>query len=464
MARAAEEVGDAADALLEVVGVADHLRVEAGAGHDGEAFLLEAPDVDLARPPVQPDLHRLLELARDAQVGGEQVRRPGREHRERDLGAGEHAQAAAHGAVAAPGEDEIGAGVERTLDLPGRLLGLGHLVPERLLDARLGERASQRRQPLAERLRRVRDDRDLHDDGLGSARGGPGAGPARGLRERGDAGGPAREQQHQHRADADQRARGDVERVVHAAVHAREGDEDRKQEGDHPGRQAPAALRERRREQQHEAAVDGERRGGVAGRVARVGRQVLQPRDVRPVARDDDRGDAVGRGLDHEHEHGERGDPPLALDRADDRDQADQDRQHRRAAHHRADRRDIGEEAGALAHDRHDRALVGAADAARVDEHVGDEQPEQDRQAREDREARERGGEEHRGWMPALHGSREPLGRSSRPSLQHGHDPVVPRPAVRRRARVRSHWRPPSISRVVLTRGHERPPPHGHYP
>jgi hypothetical protein len=271
------------------------------------------------------------------------------------------------------------------------------------------------------------------------------------VRERGDAGDTAREQQHQHRSDADQYAGAAVERVVHAPVHAREGDEDRKQEREHPGRDAPAALRERRGEQQHEAAVDGQRRGGVARRVARVGRQVLQSVDVRPVARDDDRGDAVGRGLDHEHEHGERGDPPLALDRAHDPDQTDEDRQQRRAADRRPDRREVGEEAGALAHDRLDRALVGTADASRMDEHVGDQQPEQDREAREDHEAREHGGEEGGRRVLALHESRESLRRSSRPSLQDGDDPVVPPPAARRRALVRWHWLPPSIPGVFLT-------------
>ena len=67
----------------------------------------------------------------------------------------------------------------------------------------LRERAPQRRQPVAERLLRVCDDRDLHDAGCGRREEDRARGPARGVRERGDAGGAAREQQHQHRADAD---------------------------------------------------------------------------------------------------------------------------------------------------------------------------------------------------------------------------------------------------------------------
>jgi hypothetical protein len=74
-----------------------------------------------------------------------------------------------------------------------------------------------------------------------------------------------------------------------------------------------------------------------------------------------------------------------------------------------------------------------------VDEHVGDEQPEQDRHAGQHQEAREHGGEEHRGWMLALHESCEPLSRSPRPRLQDRDDAVVPRPAVRHRAFVRWH-------------------------
>jgi hypothetical protein len=47
---------------------------------------------------------------------------------------------------------------------------------------------------------------------------------------------------------------------------------------------------------------------------------------VGPLPRHDERGDAVGRGLDGQREDREAGDDPPARERAHDRDQADQDR------------------------------------------------------------------------------------------------------------------------------------------
>ena len=172
---------------------------------------------------------------------------------------------------------------------PGAFLALGTSYQSGSSTPASRERASQRRQAVAERLRRVCDDRDLHDTGWGwreEDRATVRAGAC------GRAATPAARHANSSTSTAPMpisAPAAEVERVVHAAVHAREGDEHRKQERDRPGRDAPAALRERRREQQHEAAVDGDRRGGVAGRVARVGRKVLQPRDVRPVTRHDER-------------------------------------------------------------------------------------------------------------------------------------------------------------------------------
>ena len=66
--------------------------------------------------------------------------------------AGEHVDAALHHPVAAPGEDELGALVERALDLRRRLLALRHLAPERVVDPLGFEHATQLGQPAAERL------------------------------------------------------------------------------------------------------------------------------------------------------------------------------------------------------------------------------------------------------------------------------------------------------------------------
>ena len=109
--------------------------------------------------------------------------------------------------------------------------------------------------------------------------------------------GPAGEEHDEHRADADEDAARDVDRVVHPAVHPRERDERRHEDRKHPKERAVRAARQARGEQQHEAGVDRHRRGGVAGRVARVDRQALEAVHVRAVAVDEDRRDAVDRRL-----------------------------------------------------------------------------------------------------------------------------------------------------------------------
>ena len=289
------------------------------------------------------------------------------------------------------------------------------------------ERAAQLGQPAVERLARVGDDRDLHATAA-RERERSGAG-ALAMRVRRRAGRAAGEQQDEQGADADHEAAGDVERVVHAAVHARQRDDD----GQQDARRARAATRapralEARREQQHEAGVDRDRGGRVAGRVARVGGQVLEPRDVRALARDDDRGQPVGGRLDHEHEDREGRDPPLAHDGAGDRDEADEDRQHRRAADRRADGRGVGEERRPVGDEVADEALVVAAEPAAADQDVGDEQPAEDRDeppaARSRRAARRR--------TRARDGGRRSGARSAPRGLPRraSSTPTVPSPTV----------------------------------
>ena len=58
IARSAPDVRGAAEPVLEVVGVADHAGVEAGARHHGEALTLEAADVEPPRRAAEPDRHR----------------------------------------------------------------------------------------------------------------------------------------------------------------------------------------------------------------------------------------------------------------------------------------------------------------------------------------------------------------------------------------------------------------------
>ena len=162
------------------------------------------------RSPPQPDRDRLLDVRRDAQVRREEVRGAGGDDREARVPARELADAAADGAVAAPGEHEVGALVEGAAHLRGRLLGLRHLVPERVRVPAVGEDAAQLRQTAAERLLGVGDDRDPHDAAGTLRRDGDlaraGAALAGG-RALGGARGPAREQEHHHRADADEERR-----------------------------------------------------------------------------------------------------------------------------------------------------------------------------------------------------------------------------------------------------------------
>ena len=66
----APDVRDASEPVLQpAVRVPDHRRVEACAGHDGEALAVEAADVELAALAAQADRDGLLDVLRDAEVG-----------------------------------------------------------------------------------------------------------------------------------------------------------------------------------------------------------------------------------------------------------------------------------------------------------------------------------------------------------------------------------------------------------
>ena len=72
------------------------------------------------------------------------------------------------------------------------------------------------------------------------------------------------------RGDADDRAAGDVGRMVHAAVHPRERHVDRDQRRHGPDRSFRDAVLDARGHEERDSAVDGDRRRGVARRVARA--------------------------------------------------------------------------------------------------------------------------------------------------------------------------------------------------
>src|SRR6185295_9687013 len=73
-------------------------------------------------------------------------------------------------------------------------------------------------------------------------------------------------------------------------------------------------------DQESKSTVDRDRRGGVTGRVAGIDGQVLETGDVGTVRVDDERCQAIRRGLDPEHKHEECSDPPSAQHGANERD------------------------------------------------------------------------------------------------------------------------------------------------
>ena len=237
--RAAPQVRDAADLVLEVVGVADHRGVEADAGHDGEALAGEAADVEAPARAAQPDRDRLLDVLRDAEVRGEEVRGARREHGEAGVLARHLADAAAHGAVPAPGEDAA--------PRPRRARGAPAWAPSWPWAPRT--RADRRSPPPRARAAAPGSPSPSVFSACATTatfttppacrtRARRGSGPAPGRAASADA---AREEQDGDRAEPDQQAAHDVERVVHALVHAREGDEQRQDHGRGPERDPAAA-------------------------------------------------------------------------------------------------------------------------------------------------------------------------------------------------------------------------------
>ena len=110
----------------------DDQRVEPDPGHDRELLAVHVADVELAALALERRLDRAVDLLRDAEVRGEQVRGAGRHDRQRRVGSGEDVDAALDHAVAAPDEDQLRALVERRPDLLGSLAALVHLDPERI--------------------------------------------------------------------------------------------------------------------------------------------------------------------------------------------------------------------------------------------------------------------------------------------------------------------------------------------
>ena len=298
--RAAQDVGDAAEALLQpaVAGVADHRGVEAGAGHDREPLAVEAADVERRRSPCRP-----IATASPMSLGI-----PRFEANRFAVPAGMIARLAFEPAststqrctIPSPPQAKTSSApsssARRTCAGALRLFGTSHQNGRRPPRPRgRGAARAGRRRGSCRNARRPR----------------PSLASLCARRRRA----PAARQANTTTTSAaipTTTPPADVERMVHAAIHARQRDERRRSPPRSP-RRTPAndAVREPRGQQQHEAAVDRDRGGRVAGRIAGVDRQALEPDDTGPVLVDDERRRAVRRRLDGEGEHGERGDPPF---------------------------------------------------------------------------------------------------------------------------------------------------------
>ena len=153
VASARPDVGSSAEAVFQTsVCIADHQRVEAESGHDGEMFAVHLPDVQGAVAAVQPHLHALLEVDGDAQVVGQQVGSARGDDRDRDVGSDCSVDAALHAAVTTPNEDQLRAELHRLLEPGGSLATLRDLEPNRVGHTLLVEHVAQPAEAGAEHL------------------------------------------------------------------------------------------------------------------------------------------------------------------------------------------------------------------------------------------------------------------------------------------------------------------------
>ena len=119
---------------------------------------------------VQPDLDRLRDALRDAEVRGEQVRGPCRNDGHRRVRTGDDVDAPLHHPVAAPDEDQVGALLEGGPELLWCQTALRDFQPEWIVDAPAVELLPQRRKAAVEALARVCDDGDGAHAGTSAAR------------------------------------------------------------------------------------------------------------------------------------------------------------------------------------------------------------------------------------------------------------------------------------------------------
>ena len=432
VARPAPQVRRAADPLLEVVGVADHRRVEPGAGHHGEALLAEAADVEPPAIAAQPDGDGALDVRGDPEVGREQVRRAGRQDREARVGAGEHARCTAAPSRPRPRRTRA----RRPRRAPGRTCsGAFFAFGTSYQSGSSTPAASSTRRSSGSPPSSVFSAWATTATFMRPAARGATWRTCASLRAAGACcATPAERQANSSTSSAPMPMTSPpatssgwcMPRYIRD-----ERDDDRDHDRDRPraARAAPA-VGNRDVTSSDEAGVDRDRRRRVTGREAGVGGQVLEALDVGPLARHRQRRDAVGRRLDHQRRRPRR---PRSATCAATRTRA-RSRPTRIGSSGAPPSVEPTSEASvrngvrSATIDR-DGALVGAGQAAGVEQHVGHEQPERDGDQAEHREAREHRGEEHRRGMPSAQPAGEPLGRPARAGVEHGNGPASARRA-----------------------------------
>ena len=131
------DVCEASEAVLRpAVGVADHAGVETRPGHDREVLAVHLPEVELPLLSREPDWTASPMSSGIPRFDANRFAVPAGRIASVASGACHGVDAALHHAVAAPGEDRLGAVRERLLDSLRRVLALGNLGPERIRSRR----------------------------------------------------------------------------------------------------------------------------------------------------------------------------------------------------------------------------------------------------------------------------------------------------------------------------------------
>jgi len=159
----------------------------------------------------------------------------------------------------------------------------------------------------------------------------------------------------------------------------------------------------------------------MTGRVAGIDRQMLETSDAGPMRVDDECGGAVGRRLDGQREDRESRDAPLPQNGANERDRADNDRQHDASGNDRAEQRRMCSRGGPVRGEPNVDTLVSGANAPRGLQHLGDEKSQTDREHRDCREAGEHRDDEDKRRVKAAERTGQPLRRAALASTENGH-------------------------------------------